>query len=242
MKANRNATGSKQNDTQTTNTHTGEKVPDDDRAQQGDAVRDTQHAAGHTQQADQHDAEDAKQAIIDDISELFVKNITDNMTAFGATSSIGRVLGTIYMNGAPMTLDDLSRETGMSKTRMSQVTRDMDAMNLAERTFKKGVRKDLYQVEQDYYQTFISVFTSTWQKATNRGRHFEADVKHKLADLNDEPDLTPDDEHYIERIEAERQVWSAYHDWIRRVTEFFDSGEIFKHVPKQPNTGGNTNE
>ncbi|GAB4074519.1 opuC operon transcriptional regulator OpcR [Barrientosiimonas marina] len=178
---------------------------------------------------------------IDDIRTQFVEKITDNMNAFGAPTSVGRVLGIIYMNGDPMTLDELSAETGMSKTRMSQVVREMIDMNIAERVFLKGVRKDLYQVEDDYYQTFISIFTATWQKAISRSRHFEQRLRRKLDDLQAQPELTNEDEQAINDLLAEIKEWTEYYDWIRRVTDFFESGEIFKHVPKQQ-PGGDFNE
>ncbi|WP_255259708.1 GbsR/MarR family transcriptional regulator [Lentibacillus sp. CBA3610] len=178
---------------------------------------------------------------IDEINTQFIEKITDNMNAFGAPTSVGRVLGIIYMNGEPMTLDELASETGMSKTRMSQVVREMIDMNIAERVFKKGVRKDLYQVEEDYYQTFISLFTSTWQRAIGRSRNFEQRLMKKINELKHEPELTEENEQAINELLAELHEWKEYYDWIRRVTDFFDSGEIFKHVPKQQ-TGGDTYE
>ena len=78
------------------------------------------------------------------------------------------MLGIIYMNRKPMTLNELSEATGMSKTRMSQVVREMTDANLAEKVFEKGVRKDLYDVERDYYQTFISLFTANWTTVSSR--------------------------------------------------------------------------
>src|SRR5699024_192842 len=95
----------------------------------------------------------------------FIEKITDNMDAFGTPESIGKILGIIYMNRLPMTLDELSSETGMSKTRMSQVVREMIDMSIAERVFQKGIKKDFYEVENDYHQTFISIFVYTWEKA-----------------------------------------------------------------------------
>ncbi|WP_085993369.1 GbsR/MarR family transcriptional regulator [Oceanobacillus senegalensis] len=169
---------------------------------------------------------------VDDVRTQFIEKITDNMNAFGVSTSVGRVLGIIYMNREPMTLDELSEETGMSKTRMSQVVREMQDLNIAERVFKKGVRKDLYQVEEDYYQTFISLFTSTWQKAINRSRSFEQKIMKRLDQLQDEKDLSPEDEQAVNELLAELKEWMDYYDWIRRVTDFFESGEIFKHVPK----------
>lgn len=171
---------------------------------------------------------------INHVRKQFIDKIADNMNmnAFGVSSTVGRILGIIYMNREPMTLDDLSEETGMSKTRMSQVVREMIDLNIAERVFKKGVRKDLYQVEEDYYQTFILLFTSTWQKAISRSRNFE---QRMMRDLNklEQQDLTEEEEKAVNELLAEMKEWMDYYDWIRRVTEFFESGEIFKHVPKK---------
>ncbi|WP_010529576.1 GbsR/MarR family transcriptional regulator [Lentibacillus jeotgali] len=178
---------------------------------------------------------------IEDVKTQFIEKITDNMNAFGAPTSVGRVLGIIYMNGEPMTLDELAAETGMSKTRMSQIVREMIDMNIAERVFKKGVRKDLYQVEEDYYETFISLFTSTWQRAISRSRHFEQRLKKKIDELKQDPELTEDNEQAINELLTELHEWTEYYDWIRRVNNFFESGEIFKHVPKK-STGGDKDE
>lgn len=172
---------------------------------------------------------------IEDVRTQFIEKITDNMNAFGVSTSVGRVLGIIYMNQKPMTLDELSEETGMSKTRMSQVVREMIDLDIAERVFKKGIRKDLFQVEEDYYQTFISLFTSTWHKAIKRSRTFEQRLLKTLDELQNVSGLTEEDEEAINELFHEMRDWMDYYDWIRRVTEFFESGEIFEHVPKKKN-------
>ncbi len=170
---------------------------------------------------------------IEDIKLQFIDKISESMNAFGAPSTVGRVLGIIYMNGGPMTLDELAAETGMSKTRMSQVVRRMLDMDMLERAFKKGVRKDLYQVEKDHYETFISLFNSTWQKAITKNRNFEQKLKRRLSEMKESPDLTEEEEQLINELLVEFKEWMDYHDWVRRVAEFFESGEIFKHVPKK---------
>ncbi|MBM7600801.1 DNA-binding transcriptional regulator GbsR (MarR family) [Virgibacillus halotolerans] len=165
------------------------------------------------------------------IEAQFIEKITDNMQSFGVSATVGRVLGIIYMRQEPMTLEDLSDETGMSKTRMSQVVREMMNLNVAERVFRKGIRKDLYQVEQDYYQTFVSLFTSTWHKAINKNKHFEQKLKHMLHDLKE---VEQTDEQVLNNILKEIRDWMDYYDWIKRLVIFFESGEVFKHVPKRP--------
>ncbi|RSL34795.1 GbsR/MarR family transcriptional regulator [Salibacterium salarium] len=170
---------------------------------------------------------------IENVQRQFVEKIADNMHSFGVSTTVGRILGIIYMNRDPMTLDQLSEQTGMSKTRMSQVVRDMIDLNIAERVFRAGVRKDLYQVEQDYYQTFISLFTSNWRKAIYKSRHFEQKLKEKLENIRESETLEEGTEEDINSLLAEIHEWMDYYDWIQRLIEFFESGEIFEHVPKK---------
>ncbi|WP_026702474.1 GbsR/MarR family transcriptional regulator [Salibacterium aidingense] len=169
-----------------------------------------------------------------------IEKLADNMRSFGTSTTVGRVLGIIYMNRAPMTLDELSEQTGMSKTRMSQVVREMMELNIAERTFQLGGRKDYYQVEQDYYQTFISLFTSNWRQAINKSRHFEQKLKNRLEKLLQTERLTEEEEEQINELLHEIYEWMEYYDWIFRLIQFFESGEVFEHVPKNRSIRGGT--
>jgi len=166
------------------------------------------------------------------IEEQFVDKIADNMHTYGVSTTVGRVLGIIYMNRKAMTLDELSKETGMSKTRMSQVVREMVDLNIAEKVFEKGIRKDLYNVEQDYYQTFISLFTSNWQKAINKNKLFEKKLSAELNKIRAEQEIDEVTEEKINMLLKETKEWLNYYQWLANLVEFFDSGEIFKHVPK----------
>lgn len=53
--------------------------------------------------------------IIEHAEEHLIEKIAENMHTFGMPSTVGRVLGIIYMNRKPMTLSELSEATGMSK-------------------------------------------------------------------------------------------------------------------------------
>lgn len=171
-------------------------------------------------------------AKLNQTEEFFVDKIAENMSTYGVSTTVGRVLGIIYMNRKPMTLNELSEATGMSKTRMSQAVREMLELNIAEKVFEKGVRRDLYNVEQDYYQTFVSLFTSNWQKAINKNKLFEKKVKTELLLLLEQETLSEDDEQKVNDLLKEAKEWVEYYQWLARLVEFFESGEIFNHVPK----------
>ncbi|GAK09866.1 hypothetical protein JCM19038_3737 [Geomicrobium sp. JCM 19038] len=161
--------------------------------------------------------------------------IADNMETFGVSSTVGRLLGIIYMNRESMTLDSLAEETGMSKTRMSQVMRQMLALNIAEKEFVKGSRKEHYNVESDYAQTFISLFTTNWKDVVSRNMTLERRLRERVEQMNNAvTDATPQE--IVERIETlsnELDAWQAYYNWIDRLVDFFESGKIFDHVPIQ---------
>lgn len=174
---------------------------------------------------------------IKDVEDQFVEKIADNMHTYGVSTTVGRVLGIIYMNRKAMTLDELSQATGMSKTRMSQVVREMVDLNIAEKVLQKGVRKDLYNVEQDYYQTFIALFTSNWQKAFNKNRMFVKKLTAELEEILENENMDEETEEKINLLLKETKEWTDYYQWLTRLVEFFNSGEVFKHVPKPGKQG-----
>jgi DNA-binding transcriptional regulator GbsR (MarR family) len=105
-------------------------------------------------------------------------------------------------------------------------------LNIAEKVFEKGIRKDLYNVEQDYYQTFISLFTSNWQKTIKKNRTFEKKLSVELKNMIENESIDEDLEEKINHLLKETKEWLDYYQWLGNLVDFFDSGEIFKHVPK----------
>ncbi|WP_138418713.1 GbsR/MarR family transcriptional regulator [Aquibacillus sediminis] len=169
---------------------------------------------------------------LESINNRIIEQIAENMKSYGFPSTIGRIIALIYDEGKPLDLDTLAEKTGMSKTRMSQVLREMVRLNIAEKTFVKGSRKDFYTVERDYYQIFISLFTSNWKEVITRNYHIEHKIQHDLNEII-ENDQTSDDIKEEAKTYLEDSYKSLeYYDWIRRLVDFLESQEIFKHVPK----------
>src|SRR5690625_1850083 len=98
--------------------------------------------------------------------EQFIQEIAKNMTLYGITPSIGRLYGVLYFSDEPLTLDDMTEALKMSKTSMSTGVRTLSNMRMVESTFQKGIRKDLYQSEEDWYKSFTSLFGNQWRHHT----------------------------------------------------------------------------
>lgn len=167
-----------------------------------------------------------------EIRQRVIQSVAKNMDLFGVTPSVGRLYGTMYFHGQPMTLDEMRDELGMSKTSMSTGVRSLQEIHMVYQTWKKGVRKDLYQAEEDWYKTFIELFTTKWRKAieinSKEVSHAKGLLEHLWQNTHDEN---------LKRIVAEDleklQHASEYYDWLSRLVESFETGEIFKFIPKK---------
>ncbi|OEF96689.1 GbsR/MarR family transcriptional regulator [Desulfuribacillus alkaliarsenatis] len=102
---------------------------------------------------------------LDKARERVIESIADNMDLYGVPPSVGRLYGTLYFHGEPMTLDEMKESLKMSKTSMSTGIKTLMELNCVERVWKKGERKDYYQAKEDWQQIFIDYFSIQWKKA-----------------------------------------------------------------------------
>jgi Predicted transcriptional regulators len=167
------------------------------------------------------------------LKAVFLDQIADNMISLGLSPTMGRVLGIIYLNKAPMTLAELSEATGMSKTRMSQVVRELLEPGLVNKVYEKGIRRDLYDVERDYYQIFITLVTEKWQHLVRNTRKQERKINQDLADLLNRETLSADERRMAEQFLNDSQHQLNFFNWIGTLLDFFESDEVFRYLPKK---------
>jgi DNA-binding transcriptional regulator GbsR (MarR family) len=176
--------------------------------------------------------EQARERVIDAISK--------NMNLYGVTESIGRLYGAMYFQEGPLTLDEMKEELGMSKTSMSTSVRSLVELKMVGKVWKKGVRKDLYQAEPDWYQTFIDFFTIKWRSGISINI---SAMERSLSDLHalliDE--TTNSHVKTQAKIDVEKLTSAIeYYQWLNRLVDSFESKEIFDFIPKneyQPEKG-----
>ena len=164
--------------------------------------------------------------------ERVIEAISQNMNLYGVTESIGRLYGSLYFQEGPLTLDEMKEELGMSKTSMSTSVRSLLELKQVGKVWRKGVRKDLYQAEPDWYQTFIDFFSIKWRSGISIN---VSAMEKSLADFQS----LLEDEEVDSKVKTEakldiEKLTSAleYYDWLNRLVDTFESGEIFKLVPK----------
>ncbi|WP_018664428.1 GbsR/MarR family transcriptional regulator [Heyndrickxia acidiproducens] len=165
--------------------------------------------------------------------ERVTEAIAQNMNLYGVTPSVGRLYGMMYFHNEPLTLDEMKQELGMSKTSMSTSVRTLVDLKMVEKIWKRGVRKDLYLVEEDWYQTFINFFTIKWRTGVHMNIQAIQRSLQELRELRNKDHLSENLAHEID-IDIEKLNNALdYYDWVDRLIGSFESGEIFKYIPRK---------
>ncbi|RSK26754.1 GbsR/MarR family transcriptional regulator [Bacillus sp. HMF5848] len=169
---------------------------------------------------------------LDKARERVIETIAQNMGLYGVTPSVGRLYGLLYFKNEPMTLDDMKEELGMSKTSMSTAVRHLLELKMVEKVWKKGSRKDLYIVNQDWYQTFADFFAIKWRTSISINvKAMKKSIEELHGILNSESveeGIQKTAKQDIEKLEHALE----YYEWLNRVVDTFESKDIFKHIPK----------
>lgn len=167
----------------------------------------------------------------DETLDKFIQVIAKNMNLYGITSSVGRLYGVLYFADEPMTLDDMRDALVMSKTSMSTGVRTLEGMRMVEPAYKKGVRKDLYRSEEDWYKSFTSLFSNRWKHQTESNIEEAEETMEDLKKLHSETTDEALKEKIADDMEKLRNA-KNYYEWLMKFIKVVESGEIFEFIPK----------
>lgn len=175
-----------------------------------------------------------QQAELMKIRKRVIEAIGSNMDLYGISHSTGHLYGLLFFADKPMTLDEMGMEMKMSKTSMSTGVRTLLDLRMVNKVWEKGSRKDLYEVEYDWHQTFTDFFAIKWRKAVESNllvlRKAMNEI-HKTLKAEDKPQ-----EPYHSILEEDlRKMEQAvqYYLWLDRLIDVMESGDIYNLVPKE---------
>jgi DNA-binding transcriptional regulator GbsR (MarR family) len=104
---------------------------------------------------------------------------------------------------------------------------------MVEKIWKRGVRKDLYKVEEDWYQPLVDLFTMKWRRGVHMNVQAIQKSLQEMQELRKKDHLSENLAHEIDiDIEKLKNVLD-YYDWVDRLIDSFESGEIFKYIPRK---------
>ncbi|UJL47571.1 MarR family transcriptional regulator [Virgibacillus sp. NKC19-16] len=116
----------------------------------------------------------------EEIRDNLMLEFSKTVGNFGLSPVEARLFAYLYLSEEPLTLDDMSEALGKSKTSMSTSIRSLSDLNLVTRVWKKGVRKDLYQANNQLFKTFMNSYINKWLDTTKHQKDALEDNKHLI--------------------------------------------------------------
>ncbi|WP_310830127.1 GbsR/MarR family transcriptional regulator [Paenibacillus pedocola] len=165
--------------------------------------------------------------------ERVIDSIGKNMDLYGITLSIGHLYGYMYFNEGPVTLDDLSRTMGMSKTSMSTGVRTLLDLKMIDKVWGKGTRKDLFEVVPDWHQNFSDYFSIKWRKAVEGNMTALAKSLAEIKEMQSEYAEDAEVLRLLTNDEAKIDEAIKYYRWLLKLIEALETGKIFELIPKE---------
>lgn len=169
---------------------------------------------------------------IQKLRKRVIEVIGRNMDLYGISHSTGHLYGLLFFADRPMTLDEMGREMAMSKTSMSTGVRNLLDLHMVNKVWEKGSRKDLYEVEYDWYQTFTDFFVIKWRKAVESNllilRKSVREIDRLITELDE---VTVRDVLLEDKKKMQESI--KYYLWLDRLIDAMEEGTIFDLVPRE---------
>ena len=87
----------------------------------------------------------------------FTESLSQISRFWGFPKGMGAIFAVLYLSPAPIPLDDIVEQTGLTKGAVSTEVRTLARMGLVHRSTKLGDRKDYYEAETDFYAAIRAI-------------------------------------------------------------------------------------
>ena len=138
----------------------------------------------------------------------FTENLSQISRFWGFPKGMGAIFAVLYLSPAPLALDEITEQTGLTKGAISTEVRTLARMGLVHRSTKLGDRKDYYEAETDFYASIRSILKERQNNEFDRALRGVGEILQKL----ESGDVSGD--------EAEIKL---IHERIRALQEFFNA-------------------
>lgn len=155
------------------------------------------------------------------IKKDFTQGLSQISRFWGFPKGMGAIFAVLYLSPAPLSLDEIVRETGLTKGAVSTEIRALARMGLVHRSSKLGDRKDYYEAEADFYAAIRSILQE------RQNSEFDRAIRSVQGTLET-----------MEANWVEDEEWNFVYERVQALQEFFDAiDSLTKAVVKLENLG-----
>jgi DNA-binding transcriptional regulator GbsR (MarR family) len=155
------------------------------------------------------------------IKRDFTQGLSQISRFWGFPKGMGAIFAVLYLSPSSLSLDEIVKETGLTKGAVSTEVRVLARMGLVHRSTKLGDRKDYYEAETDFYTAIRSILQERQNSEFDRAVRSVKDT------------LTTMDENWVEDDE-----WHFVYERVQALQDFFDAiDKLSKAVIKLESLG-----
>jgi DNA-binding transcriptional regulator GbsR (MarR family) len=140
------------------------------------------------------------------IKRDFTEGLSQISRFWGFPKGMGAIYAVLYLSPTALSLDEIVKETGLTKGAISTEIRSLARMGLVHRSTKLGDRKDYYEAEADFYAAIRSILQERQNSEFDRAVR---SVKDTLAVM---------DENWVDNEE-----WNFVYARVQALQEFFNA-------------------
>lgn len=152
-----------------------------------------------------------------EIKQEFIEGMSGISAFWGLPKGMGAIFAVLYLSPAPLSLDELTEQTGLTKGAISTNVRALSRMGLIHPVTKLGDRKDYYEAESDFFKSIRAILSERQNAEFDRS---VASVQKSLRKIEaGEGDFTRQERAFlIERLSALQAFFDALDNLTRAVS------------------------
>jgi DNA-binding transcriptional regulator GbsR (MarR family) len=140
------------------------------------------------------------------IKKEFTQGLSQISRFWGFPKGMGAIFAVLYLSPTALSLDEIVRETGLTKGAVSTEVRVLARMGLVHRSTKLGDRKDYYSAETDFYAAIRSILQERQNSEFDRAIRSVKDTLEALKENRDDSD-----------------EWKFVYTRVQALQDFFDA-------------------
>ncbi|MBI1793226.1 MAG: MarR family transcriptional regulator [Chloroflexi bacterium] len=155
------------------------------------------------------------------IKQSFTEGLSHISHFWGFPKGVGAVFAVLYLSPAPLSLDELVTQSGLTKGAVSTNVRALARLGLVRRSAKLGDRKDYYEAETDFYKAIRSILGERQNREFDRAVRSVQETLEKLQAAKGSMQEA-ERKFLIERVQALQDFFDAI-DALSRAVSKLDS-------------------
>jgi len=151
------------------------------------------------------------------IKKEFIEGLSHISHFWGYPKGVGAVFAVLYLAANPLSLDELVKQSGLTKGAVSTNVRSLARLGLVYRSSKLGERKDYYAAETDFYKSIQSILGERQNREFDQAIRSVNTMLEKLKSAKGAMDEN-ERKFLLERVQALQDFFEAIDSLARTVS------------------------